>query len=426
MEKTKLEEMKQMIQEEVQSIDNLKERVVFKELMEGVFLSLYETNLQMYEQLEHRIMDDLAYDMNRYLIQTGLVEREYFDPSHHFMGAMSEKDLKQREHTLSTIREAIESKGYYHLDTIFFQGDVLELEQQLKCEYHCVLYAENEQEVMVTLKQSKRYLDEIEQLYHLFMKNGIPWKTVNAAYVFKMFDIIIMEFPEDLQGEKIEKFSVAFEEITPFVFYDRIPVWNVKQLLLDGVGFPVACDDHENYEHRISLREYGNENAYLVEDKAGIQSVRQNKDFLLVTGTLPDTRTWNITMIQKGELKKIDRSSYPIMSNGRNDGFLERFQKRNGQLIKTNGELERFIQGFGLDRYVEYQGCQLEEEGKEETYSMNFFMVDEIRDRKGKRALTLLFKPIGTETWLLKDIASFIVSEVQELYPEYQCRGKLL
>lgn len=46
-----VEAVKEMIQNEIQSIDALTERTVFKELMEGVFLNLYETNLQMYEAL---------------------------------------------------------------------------------------------------------------------------------------------------------------------------------------------------------------------------------------------------------------------------------------------------------------------------------------------------------------------------------------
>ena len=71
---------------------------------------------------------------------------------------------------------------------------------------------------------------------------------------------------------------------------------------------------------------------------------------------------------------------------------------------------------------------QLEDgEGEEaETYSMNFFIKDEIREQKGRRKLILFFKEQGKETWLLRDIASFITSEVQELYPEYQCEGRML
>ena len=53
-------------------------------------------------------------------------------------------------------------------------------------------------------------------------------------------------------------------------------------------------------------------------------------------------------------------------------------------------------------------------------------MNDEIRSRKGRRRLVLLFEAGQAESWLQRDIASFLVSEVQELYPEYQCEGKIV
>ena len=44
-------DMKELIRGEIQKIGNLQERVAFKDLMEQVFLSLYETNEEMYRQL---------------------------------------------------------------------------------------------------------------------------------------------------------------------------------------------------------------------------------------------------------------------------------------------------------------------------------------------------------------------------------------
>jgi len=85
------EQMKQMIREELQSISSLDERIILKELMEGVFLSLYETNERMYQQLEDRVMNDLAYDVNHYLLKTGLVEQRFLDPTHHFMTVMQKR-----------------------------------------------------------------------------------------------------------------------------------------------------------------------------------------------------------------------------------------------------------------------------------------------------------------------------------------------
>ena len=61
------EDIREMIRTEIQSISVLEERIAFKEMMEGVFLNLYEKNEEMYRALEMRVMDDLAYDINRYL-----------------------------------------------------------------------------------------------------------------------------------------------------------------------------------------------------------------------------------------------------------------------------------------------------------------------------------------------------------------------
>ena len=58
------EQIKEMIRNEIQSIDSLKERIAFKELMEGVFLTLYEANERMYKNLEDRVINELAYDIN--------------------------------------------------------------------------------------------------------------------------------------------------------------------------------------------------------------------------------------------------------------------------------------------------------------------------------------------------------------------------
>lgn len=90
------EDMREMIRREIQSIRVIEERVAFKNLMEGVFLALYDTNEQMYSDLEKRVQDELAYDANRYLIKTGVIERQYFDASHHLMSPMDDADLHKR------------------------------------------------------------------------------------------------------------------------------------------------------------------------------------------------------------------------------------------------------------------------------------------------------------------------------------------
>lgn len=429
MERT--EQIKDMIRNEIQSIENLKERVAFKELMEGVFLTLYETNERMYRQLETRVINELTYDINRYQIKTGLIERGYLDQSHHLMSAMCEEDLVQHRIKAGELREGIKKEGKVRLVTVFVQCDVLEMKNFYENQgaFGGMIYADESYPVPVKVELNKRYLSRIEHLYHLFMKNGVPWNTVNAPYLFKMADVYAVDIPKEIPDDTlITKFGMDFGEYNQYIHYDMVPVWNIQRLKLDSIGFPVACGDYENYEHTISIREYGAEHAYLVEEKRGIRNIRQSGDKLMITGQVANAKKWDVYMIRKGDDHKIDRYTYPVAENFKKDGFSERFQRRSGQPVKTKAELRRIILGFGLEDYIEYQDCALVDVGADriETYSMNFFMQDEIREKGGRKILLLHFKPQRRETWLLRDLASFITSEIQELYPEYQCGGVLV
>lgn len=424
-------DIREMIQREIQSISALDERIAFKDIMESVFLSLYEKNEEMYKALEKRVMDELTYDINQYRICTGLVEKDYLDESHHLLTAVCEEDIKSVVYSIAELRETMEKDGKACLSTIFFKGDVVEIQKLLRKGgiFLGILRAGKEYPISVRIEPCTRYLKKIEKLYHLFMKNGVPWQTVNAPYFFKMMDLVVYDIPKEIpNAEMISGLKIDFEEYASMVCYDMVPLWNVWQLTLESTGFPIPCGDYENFEYVISIQEYGKDNIYLMEDEAGIRSVRQNGSQLLITGQVGNKRKWNVYMIKGGEEHRIDKYTYPIMENIRKDGFAERFQKKHGQKVKTRGELERFIRGFTLEEYVEYQGCRLEDEryGLKETYSMDFFIKDEIREQKGRKHLVLFFKAKGNEKWILRDIASFIVSEVQEFYPEYQCEGRIL
>ncbi len=194
------------------------------------------------------------------------------------------------------------------------------------------------------------------------------------------------------------------------------------------MGFPVPCEDHKSFEHVISIREYGNEHVYLIDDSAHILNVRQSKNRLLVMGNTPEARKWQVYMIRNGQSRKFERFTYPVMTNQRKDEFVERFFKRQGVSVRTASELRRFLEGFGLSEYVEFDSYELTDQKREvpETYSMNSFIIDELRDNEYRKCLLLKFKGKGKNSFLLRDLISFLVSEVQMLYPEYLCEGELI
>lgn len=428
-----MEGMKRIIQQEIQSIDSLEERVAFKELMESVFLSVYETNQQMYDRLEQRVTEELDYSKDHYHIRMGMIEREYFDASHHLFSPMEESDLEEKSYDMQEILRVVTEDGAFPLMKVMLHCDYLEIQRLWEKQpvFEGMIRTEQperEWKIEVQLRQNRDYLKKIEYLYFLFIKNGIPWQTVNASYLYKMADMAVTKLPEEITGnEKIVEVTIQFGEYSRIVQKNVIPVWNIQKLELESIGFPTPCEDHVNFEHNISLRDYGTNNAYLVEDDRKIQSVSQCGEKLRIVSGVSEAKKWNIYSIRSSRDRKIDRYTYPILGNERMESFAEKYQEKWGQSIRTKTELAHFLKGFGLQDYVCYQDCRVAKNfpDKKETYSMNAFITDEIRNREAQEKLILFFRPGQKETWLQRDILSFLVSEVQRIYPEYDCGGVL-
>ena len=428
-----MSDMEEMIKEEISRINGLQERVVFKDIIERLFLSLYETNQEMYRELESRIMDDLVFDLNRYRITVGIVEKEYLDPSHHLLSPIRDEDMALPEYEITEMMRQLAEEGRSLVRTCFLEYDYLGIQKLLAKERigGKIYTDQGEYPAEFAISQTPKYLREISHLYEVFVSNGVPWQTVNAPYLYKFVDLYLLKMPEEITAaEKILKIEPDFEEFANWVHDDLIPIWNIRRLKMDSVGFPVPCEDHKSYEHTISIREYGNEHVYLIDDAAHICSIRQRENRLLIMGEEAEARKWLVYMIRSGENRRFDRFTYPLMTNQRKDEFLERFARRQGERVRTGGELARLIQGYGMEEYVAYEGYEIEDvagtEESAETYSMNDFILDEIREREAVKRLVLLFRKKSELTFLLRDIMSFLVSEVQLIYGEYRCEGKLL
>ena len=59
-------------------------------------------------------------------------------------------------------------------------------------------------------------------------------------------------------------------------------------------------------------------------------------------------------------------------------------------------------------------------------WNVRKLILNGIRDTRSQKKLFLRFQAGREEEWLHRDIASFLVSEVQRLYPEYECGGMVL
>ena len=95
--------------------------------------------------------------------------------------------------------------------------------------------------------------------------------------------------------------------------------------------------------------------------------------------------------------------------------------------MKTKGELRRVIESYGYEGIVEFQDSELRSAMTTPslTYNMDDFIVDEFRTQSNRNVLLLRFGAVDPENYLNTDIMSFLVTQVQKIFPEYECRGML-
>ncbi|SFA80165.1 normocyte-binding protein [Clostridium frigidicarnis] len=434
--------MDNKIYEKLNEIQNLDDRLALKKILNGLFTSLEEYTKNKFNELEERVFNEVEYIKERYNVFCTMTKRENLDPTNEFLYPILEEDKEEDIYDVSEILENLNEKQSMNMFRVFLKCDYLLLNHIFKNEKMfkgTIKTDKNTYEAYFTLKQNNEYIKKTVELYKMFMNNNIPWTTINNPYIYKMADVVLIKCEEKIKkGESINKISIDFEDYDQYVEYNPVPLWNIKQVLLKSVGFPMPCEDKINYEHILSLKKEGENHGYLVNyEGSNIQYIRFMKDSLIVTSSEEESKKWNVWKVVSRDKFGTEIYDNDVMSNETNKSFVGKLALKNRYNVKTRAELERIISSFKVYKYLEFKHLELEEldEGifsneekikNSETYNMNEFIVDEIREENINKALILYFKAVDKNNYLNRDILSFLISEAQLLYPEYQCEGRLI
>lgn len=184
-------DLERYIEERIREIDDLDERRFAKTaLLEGLG-KIARCMEEKYKRLERRIYEELETEGNRYETVTTVVRREYYDPTNATLFPVAKEDLAEEERFAKLSSETEQYAG-----TVFLQADEKTAEQFLQeGSFPGVLPGEEEKSVIFHVKRAGRYRQQVEQLYHVFQDNHIPWMTVHMGFLDKFFDLFI-EIPE--------------------------------------------------------------------------------------------------------------------------------------------------------------------------------------------------------------------------------------
>jgi hypothetical protein len=429
-----LDAMREYITKRLDDIRSPADKAYLREVLSEVFLPLYEDSERKFAELERRVRDELPLTYDTYTVYSTVFPRARADGSHAYLCPVCQEDVNEPVHTGASLIEALSNGEHITLETVFYEADYLkcrQIERNKRVFDGAFVLKSERYPFKVRLKPTTRYSEQVEALHDAFRRNGVPWTTVNAAYFGKFFDVCLTELPKaPPAGAQIstELTELDFGSESDSIRRGLIPVWNVDKYRVKGEDFPMPALDAVNYEYRFDIRGEDAENGLLVDyGNALILSGRRENGAFVLVSPQEIGLTWNMYRIRRRRDSPVDAYTYPILSNGRTDSFSARLMAKYGTHITTRAEMRKLLTSFESSEYVELADFHFAgEKLPGDTYDMNPFIRDEIRNPDFQKTLALSFKAKNRESILNRDVISFLVSEFQAAYPEYRCVGTLL
>lgn len=425
-------DMESYIRKRMMEISQLEERVLYKEIVGKLLLELYEYNQNSYRELEERILNESKSEQSDYAIYLTMTDREHYDATDEFMYPMKEEDIHKKEIPYEDVEKALKKHEDYRLYSVFLQTSASEIYELLRSErkfYGLIKTSTREYKGTFQIRRNEVYLDMIKDLYYIFAANYQPWLTVCEAYLTKMLDVYLCSAEKLPKNDVIKEIQIDFEEYSSRVRYEMFPLWNLKRTKEKTSTYPEPSIDKTNYEHQIFSHRLNWGCEYLVMDTdVEITNIRRVNGDLIISCPLDKPCDWNLYQVNKWNGQ--EHYLYPVLSNQYKESFSGSITEMFRKSIKTKAEIARLIEAFPYEEYLKFRGMEITEEvpdgWENSNYSMDGFILDEIRIGKLKQVLNIVFAPVDEENYLNEDVMSFLVTQVQKIFPEYLCLGRLI
>ena len=415
-------------------MEDLEQRSQLKKILKEVFMPLAEHQEAMQARLEKRVFDEVEDEAGEYNIYSTVVPREKLKLLDDLLFPMLEEDEEETEYEpqeiieqLSEGKEVVISKIFLKLD----QAKIQQLKEGERVFEGQIVTEERDYDINVELKANTDYLEQEKKLYNIFLENRVKWRTINNPYIRKFFNVVISSYDEEIEElTEFEGVNFDLEELEPAMYTNYIPVWNIKQIYQDGEGFPMPARDKIHYDHEVILENLGFEHGYLVipeqnNELVSVKKIRdQTGDKLVITSDSEETVEWEILQVIQRPEPWNENFEFELLTNEKKDEFMNKLMQKNYKSIKTFAELNRLAKSFQISDRIKLEEIEIlnEEPPASYSYDFNYFIEDEIRLNSLKETMLLKFSGSNLD-YLKYDLLSFIVSEIQMYFPEYECKG---
>lgn len=305
-----------------------------------------------------------------------------------------------------------ESKAPDSIATIFCPCSFEEMENIFSSPQELLVEAdEGIVEIRAQIRPCGRYLDKVERLKRVYFENGIYWRNPFLPYVYRFGDVYSSDFDPE---SKIQ--SIRFKNRETIIRSDLIPLWNVEEMKNKCTIFPVPAIDEQNYKHTLRLPFL--QDGYALSMEEGIKNVYFADENLVLISEEKQQREFDLYRIAMK--RNIPVPHYPLTTNFRHMRHVDRQADLSVRRLRTRAEISRMITSYEAADDLEFVGITEGRSGEIKNLTKQYAY-----EPPGQEALMLSFQ-VKKASFVTKDAVSFLVSEVQDIFPHMLVTGELI
>lgn len=396
-------DMENYVKQRLTEITDVDERSFAKEVLLKGLLPAFRTMDRRYRELEERVMREIEIRNQRFVVMTTVIRRQDYDPTNSTWFPVCPDDR-----------------------SVYFQGTEQEKRAFEETESFMATDVEGNPH-RVGVRKSTGYQKAVEDLYHVFVYNRVPWSTINTGHIDRFYEF----YPLD-EEDIMEDWVISYGDWEERINSEYMAVWNIEKFLFHCTKFMVPSLDGKYYEHELFLENYNKDSGYMVGCNEDIMNIRYEEDRLIMTSLKETFENW--TAYRFSNHVDIDSFGYQnrILSNRRKTGFTDCLTERQGQGIHSKTEIFRIVAGLEAGDYIRLTDCQIRDREQEGSFSadMNRFIREEVFPMETRRILELTFDKQENaereEQYCAEDMLRYVISQVQLQLDEYKCVGVLL
>lgn len=329
-----MKRIREVFEAEIKEIDNGRTRKIFRTFIGDAFEEIIKTTKKKLDDLK-RIGCEKEVDTSM-IVFHGLVSKEkYFEVSEVFFPYFEED-----KESISLEEKYNGGSGVLAKVVVLERDNVLkEIE---KAEFEAVFSdGQNEMGQVVKLVKDNSYREEEEKLRELFVRNNERKTVLYSPYSNKIYKVIIKDkINSEQELGKITKIDINFGGYENNIYFDQIPIWNVKKATSLNITIPKHIEG-SYYEHKLEIKEH---NKVLV-DRENVEILDVCADRMGNLSLLADSKNvldWNLYIIKKINDKRVfNEFSFEVFDNGIKNSAVESLKRECGRRIRSLGEIYR-------------------------------------------------------------------------------------